>query len=494
MNDRQLEQALRAAAEHAAPDDLDGLLSRCGPQKGIVIPMEERKTTPPARRRALPVLIAACLVLVFAGGIFAANRLQNGRVTSVVSLDVNPSITLKLNSQEVVLEAIAENADAQVVLDGMDLKGDDLNKAMNAIIGSLLKNGYVDQLANSILITVEDKDAQRAASLQEKLSAEAETILSAAQVSGAILSQTLDGSDAALAELAAAYGISEGKAALIQSIVDASGGVQSFEGLVGLSINELNLLSSSMVVPQGTNPGVNDDRTLVSTGTPDQSGYIGADAALQAAYAAAGVSAGDVILIKSGFDYEDGRMVYEMEFLAGDVKYEYDIDAATGAVVKSERESYAGVQQNVQSADMGRDAALEAACTAAGVSAGDVSDLTVEKDYDHGRLVYEINFWCGTDSYEFEIDAATGEVRKQEQESHPGALSSGDAIGRDAAMDIALQDAGFSRDQVYELEADAELDERTPHYEVEFKSGGMEYSYKIDAATGTILARESEWD
>ena len=54
----------------------------------------------------------------------------------------------------------------------MDLKGDDLNKAMNAIIGSLLKNGYVDQLANSILITVEDKDTQRAASLQEKLSAE----------------------------------------------------------------------------------------------------------------------------------------------------------------------------------------------------------------------------------------------------------------------------------------------------------------------------------
>ncbi len=494
MNNRQLEKALRTAAEHAAPDDLEGLLSRCGPQKGTVISMEERKKTVPARRRFLPVVIAACLVLVIAGGLFTVQQLQGGQVASVVSLDVNPSITLKLNSREIVLDAIAENADAETVLDGMDLKGDDLNKAMNAIIGSLLKNGYVDQLANSILITVEDQDAQRAASLQEKLSAEAESILSAAQVSGAILSQTLDGSDASLQSLAETYGISEGKASLIQSIVDASGGVQSFEGLVGLSINELNLLSSSMVVPQGTNPGVNDDRTLVSTGTPDQSGYIGAEAALQAAYTAAGVSAGDVILIKSGFDYEDGRMVYEMEFLAADVKYEYDIDALTGAVVKSERESYAGVEQNVQSADMGRDAALEAACTAAGVSAGDVTDLTVEMDYDHGRLVYEIDFWCGTTSYDFEIDAATGEVRKQEQESHPGAMNAGDAIGRDAAIDIALQDAGLTRDQVYELEADADLDERTPRYEVDFQSGGMEYSYKIDAATGEILARESEWD
>ena len=85
-------------------------------------------------------------------------------------------------------------------------------------------------------------------------------------------------------------------------------------------------------------------------------------------------------------------------------------------------------------------------------------------------------------------------MRKQEQESHPGAMNAGDAIGRDAAIDIALQDAGLTRDQVYELEADADLDERTPRYEVDFQSGGMEYSYKIDAATGEILARESEWD
>ena len=43
-------------------------------------------------------------------------------------------------------------------------------------------------------------------------------------MSGAILSQTLDGSDASLQSLAETYGISEGKASLIQSIVDASAG------------------------------------------------------------------------------------------------------------------------------------------------------------------------------------------------------------------------------------------------------------------------------
>ena len=31
-------------------------------------------------------------------------------------------------------------------------------------------------------------------------------------------------------------------------------------------------------------------------------------------------------------------------------------------------------------------------------------------------------------------------------------------------------------------------------YEVEFKSGGMEYSYEINAATGAIVKQEAEPD
>lgn len=58
-------------------------------------------------------------------------------VASVVSLDVNPSIQLQVNSKERVLSADALNDDAQVILEGMDLKGTQLNVAVNAIVGSL---------------------------------------------------------------------------------------------------------------------------------------------------------------------------------------------------------------------------------------------------------------------------------------------------------------------------------------------------------------------
>ena len=61
-------------------------------------------------------------------------------------------------------------------------------------------------------------------------------------------------------------------------------------------------------------------------------------------------------------------------------------------------------------------------------------------------------------------------------------------------MDIALKDAGFAAADVTELEAELDLDDAVVHYDVEFKQGGMEYDYDIDAVTGEILEAHSEVD
>ena len=168
MTDQELEQRLRTALEHAAPDHLEALLSRCEPRRGNVIPM----TVParkPRKKAAMAWLAAACLALVVVGGGAGVQYYQANAVASVISLDVNPSVELDVNRQEKVVSAVPLNADANEILDGMDLKGADLNVAVNAIMGSLLKHGYVDELANSILISVEDDDAARGAALEQKL-------------------------------------------------------------------------------------------------------------------------------------------------------------------------------------------------------------------------------------------------------------------------------------------------------------------------------------
>ena len=450
MTDQELEQKLRTALEHAAPDDFQGVLSRISPKtrtEQAPIPFEAAARK--KKRRWAPLASAACLALVVAAG-GGGWYLQNNTVASVVSLDVNPSVTLNVNSKEKVLSAVPVNEDGGDILAGMDLTGVQLDVAMNAIVGALLTQGYVDELANSILITVEDDDAGRGARLQQELTDQADAILANTSVNGAILSQTIQNSQQ-LQQLSDTYGITTGKAALIQTIVDNGNSLHTFEELVGLSINDLNLLYTSLTTAPAepsTGGGTSGSGTaetapaIQSSGQASDSAYIGVEAAKSAAFAHAGLDASQVTMGEVDFDYEDGRMVYELEFYANGAEYEYDIDASTGAVVKFSQEG--GRTQTSSSVGSGG-----ASGSAPSGSGG------------------------GT--------AQTG----------TGGGSASD-IGSEAALAAALSHAGVSQDQVYDLEVKREYDDGRLEYEIEFKTGGWEYEYTISAADGTILDYERD--
>ena len=106
MTDQELEQKLRTALEHAAPDDFQGVLARISPKartEQAPIPFEAAARK--KKRRWAPLAAAACLALVVAAG-GGGWYLQNNTVASVVSLDVNPSVTLNVNAKETVLSAV----------------------------------------------------------------------------------------------------------------------------------------------------------------------------------------------------------------------------------------------------------------------------------------------------------------------------------------------------------------------------------------------------
>lgn len=512
MTDRELETRLRQAAELAAPDDLDAILSRCDSRatKGNVIIMEEKKKS--FRPRAgLWIAAAACAALILgaAGFGLGAGWQAGNQVASIVSLDVNPSVVLEVNEKEKVLSAQAANADGAAVLDGMDLAGSPLNVAVNAVIGSMVKQGYLDDLANSILITVEDDDTARGQALQQSLTQEVTEALAANAQQGAILAQTVDHSDTALQQKAEEYGITLGKATLIQAMVSQNSQLL-FEDLAGLTVNELNLLAAN---------AKNTPTQVVSTGTASDGAYIGVDAAKAAAFAHAGITEADVTGLEVDFDYEKGQMVYELEFWANGVEYEYDVNAATGAIVKFEQENKtaSGAQTGTgaqtgsgtqtgnggqtSTAPVTAEQAQAAAFAHAGVNAADAAVTKCELDRDDGVLRYEIEFWCNNVEYEYDIDATSCAVLKYEQDTHhddrpasSGTTAGSTFIGYDAARDAALAHAGVTLEQAWELEVDDDLDDHTPKYEVEFKAGGMEYEYEIDAYTGAVLKVEKDHD
>ena len=555
MNEQDVLQKLNTAVTHATPNQLDDILSRCTERKGTVIPMTNHKT----KKHWLRYAVAACLSLVLVGAAAGGFLLHQARtVTSVVSLDVNPSIQLQVNSSEKVLQVQALNAEAQEVLADMPLEGTHLNVAVNAIVGSLLQHGYLDSISSAILISVEDADIQRASRLQQELTDQVGAALLNQQSQASILSQTLT-SDQQLQDQAAQNNISVGKAALIQAI--QQNGDFTFDQLAALSVEELSQMAKSQasqmpigrdkaleiakthagltdagltwevdpeldevpphyevelhqggqeyeykiqaytgeVLYSNTQQDDDDDSAPAVTGTTD----IGTEKAKSIALEAAGVTASQVRNLRVERDYDDGRLEYEIEFYVGSTEYDYVISGVDGTILEQDVEQEGGSHttrptQPSTGSDIGAEKAKSIALSHAGFTASQVQRLKVEKDYDDGRLEYEVEFYAGTTEYDYTISGTDGTILKQDKEEHGGSQttqpSAGSDIGAEKAKSIALSDAGFTASQVQNLQVEKDNDDGRLEYEVEFRVNGTEYEYTISAADGTILEKDIDKD
>lgn len=497
MTEKEMERSIRQAFEHATPSVFGSVLDACDKQKGTVIIMKENKR----KNNWIPKIagLAAALLLV-AGAGFGWNTYQaNYAVASTVSLDVNPSIEITVNRKERVLEVTALNEDGRNIVAGMNFKGSDIDVTVNALIGSMVRNGYISDLSNSILVSVDSKDATGAKTLQKKLTDEVTSLLQTQAFNGAVISQTIDPDDA-LETLAKKHNISTGKARLIQRIV-AQNSRYTFEELVDLTINELNLLTES---------GRLHLDTVSSSGTASEKKYIGSEAAKQAALTHAGVAEAEIRNFEVDIDLEKGIIVYEIEFETADYEFEYDINALDGTVVWQEKEPKRNISGKPVVPDaptisnptfIGKDAAKTAALKHAGIDANAVTEFECELDREHGVYVYEIEFKAGAYEYDYDINAETGLVIKFQKHLDDDSKVADNThtantayIGKDAAKTAALKHAGLSADAIRDYSCELDTDYGKARYEIEFEVNGTEYEYEIDALTGSVLKSKLERD
>ena len=504
MTDRELNEKLRQAYEHATPDVLDAVLSDCNEQKGRVVSM----TTEKKKKTWLRPLIAAaaCLCLLLGGGFGLKSYRVNHMVDATVSLDVNPSVELQVNQKERVLNVKAMNEDGRIIVGDMDLSGSSLDVAVNALIGSMLQNGYLNELANSILISVDNDDPVRGADLQARLSAEVDRLLQTDSFSASVLSQTVVRSSE-LQQMAEQYGITLGKAQLIQDILSRST-LHTFDELAPLSINELNLLL-------GKETAAATQVTVV--GTASEKGYIGEAKAKTVALERAGVTESELLLYKIGLDTHNGTMVYDVEFTTDSYEFDCDVNAKTGEIVKFEKE-YNGVapavsaqpdtaqpNTNQTAGEITVEEAKTIALNHAGVKAADATFIQAKRDYDNGRSVYEIEFVVASGNgyleYDYDIATADGSIVSFDYDiegyaapvtAQPAATQAKGSITVEEAKTIALNHAGLTADAVTFVQAKQDYDDGRLVYEIEFvttsNNGYLEYNYEIDAATGSILS------
>ena len=148
------------------------------------------------------------------------------------------------------------------------------------------------------------------------------------------------------------------------------------------------------------------------------------------------------------------------------------------------------IQQEVK---ISLDAAIDIAVADAGVARADAKFTEAKLDSDDLVAHYDIEFIAGANEYDYEIAVTDGSILKKEVEpadpskpSKPQPDVSG-YISIDEAKAIALKKVSLDASKVTFKKAELDADDRTPHYDIEFVSGGYEYEFEIDAKSGNII-------
>ena len=345
--------------------------------------------------------VAAAACVLFAVGVVGVPYYGNNYVPdSHVDIDVNPGVEIVTNKKNKVLEVQSTNQDGASVIDGMNLKNTELKVAVNALIGSMVQKGYIQNDNTGILVTVRNDNEDRANKIKAEVLNDINTALSTNSVKATVINQTVK-STVDAKKFAAENNISIGKAVFVLNLAAKDGSLDAKE-LANMKVSEI----ASLVVQKGIDirdivdydsddsiweniadaiEDIDEDarekgistsaaveNTTVSattaaqpqtaattaaqtevptqpaaptqaatqpqTAAPTQAATSGisADRAKQIALSHAGVSGASFTKVE--LDTDDGVRVYEIEFKVGNVEYDYDIDATSGAILSSSSE------------------------------------------------------------------------------------------------------------------------------------------------------------
>lgn len=251
----------------------------------------------PVRRRALPLALAAC-ALALAVGLYSYFRFF--QIYSVVDLTVNPSFALALNRGDQVRNVTALNGDAEAILEGRSYRGWTLEATVENLLDGLAAQGYLTSADDAVDVAVNSKDADHGRALRETV-------------------------ERCVAEKLSGFS---------QPDVPAP---SPTSGTVATPVPTPIATSYSTPVPTpAATPVPTPAPTPAPTPTPSP----------QPTDPLSEEAVGDIlrqrlpeaVLKELELDEDDGRWIYEAKLRHGDLKYEIELDAFTGEILKWEED------------------------------------------------------------------------------------------------------------------------------------------------------------
>lgn len=481
MTNLELEKKIFTAFDDIAPDDFEKIYS---------ISLTNQKIRNKKNLYKSIISIVAVFVIVLTIAISSNMVKQYNTVDSLICFDINPSIVLEVNKSEKVLSAEAENTDAKKVLEGLNLKGENLSDAVEIVINAVVKHRYIDEKSNSVLVSVDNQDSKKGEELQKKLSEKVSKTLQKDGLEVAVLSQSLD-KTLETKKLADEYGISEGKAQLINEILKIKE-EYTFKDLAILSINELNLLCDS---------GKDIKGHIDANGIASDELYIGKEKAKEIVFNAINIAEEDVTNYECNLILEKGKMLYAVTFVTGISGQQIDIDATDGKIIRNslaiEEEKETEEDKNKsEEKDESKDKTEKKETTKI-ISEKKAKNIAfeharvVDKKKKHisvgygaaGNETYDISFTCEGYTYFYVINRKTGKIVRNSKWVDDYSVI--ENISEKKAKKSALTHLGIEESML--INPKLTLNDEKMEYYFAFEYDKYKYVYTIHSKKGEIL-------
>ena len=191
-------------------------------------------------------------------------------------------------------------------------------------------------------------------------------------------------------------------------------------------------------------------------------------------------------------DYEKGVLVYDVELVKGNKKFDIKYRASNGKMLE-----YGWETQYVEPFWQNESISMSRCKRMARKKVKKAKIVSCLKKRDDGITVYKVKLTTGKKRFTLVYHAGTGELLEYEWElkttvsTKPGSSESHKGyIGVSKAKEIAL--ALVPGGVVVKAEFD--MDDGVPVYEVDLIKGNYEYEFEIHAKTGKVLKQDVDWN
>ena len=406
-------------------------------------------------------IMAACLALVLCTGI-AANAIRSNATAGTFTMDVNPSVEYTIAKSGSVKNVRSLNSDAENALSDVALGKQSVEIALTRTVAAYEACGYMENGEATVLISFDSRlDAN--AELKASLSAEIQQALEQTDAVGTLVFHSELTENAEAAKIAEEFHVSLGRADWILTAANKT--ELPTDEVARMSLDELLKFQ--------------EDSGIASVSV---SKFIPLEEAKEIALKDAGLDEAmqKIVFTREELNRNQGKPCYILEFYTAKKQYSYKVDAKNGSIM----EAY----HFILLAD-----AKKIALDDAGVS--EKVTFTEETLVAGGikSPYYYFAFESASARWTYKIDAVLGVIMdKTCDKITPPAP---EFIGLEKAKQIALDDAGLDEtaQKIVFTKEVLSRNSSKPCYILEFYTDKCAYSYKIDAVSGEVIGKKTEW-